>query len=120
MSIKIAINGGILDQGIQGPIAPSTPDASHWLVDRLADGTNTVGSWLVDLFGTKLGGWLAQLLDHGLTILNANSPEIITFAIVVCAGGMMIAPLFGSHPSKWFGRAMGTFWIGVIWRVLGS
>jgi murein DD-endopeptidase MepM/ murein hydrolase activator NlpD len=49
--------------------------------------------------------------------LNQNSAEIATFAVLICAFGVIIAPLIGSHPQKWYGRMAGAFFGGVIWRI---
>lgn len=63
------------------------------------------------LYPIKIG--VQYLID----ILNANSAYIITFAIVLCAGGMMVAPMLDVPPGKWFSRLIFVFWIGVIWQV---
>jgi len=64
-----------------------------------------------------LGG-IGNFLHDLAMILNQSSAEIVTFGVIVCAGGMMIAPMVGSPPAKWFGRLVGIFFIGAIWRAL--
>lgn len=71
-----------------------------------------------EVAGKTVGAWLTAKGQALVTLLNTNSVEIITFGIVICGLGMMIAPFMGSHPSKWLGRTFGILWLGVIWRVL--
>lgn len=63
----------------------------------------------------------ARVLDWFTGIghwLNNNSAEISTFAVCICAFGVIVAPLIGSYPSKWYGRMTGAFFGGVIWRCI--
>lgn len=92
-------------------------------------------NWL-DNMGNKLWDGLGELtlgvLKEGLNLIitpikqgmgnlistiNVYSPEIITLAIVFCAFGIMIGPIFGKT-NKWFGRTFLILWGGIIWRIL--
>jgi hypothetical protein len=81
---------------------------------------NGIINHIRDSFSQQLSQWFHDSALNIMNMLNANSSYIITFAIVICAYGMMLSPFYGGKPGKWFGRAMGTFWLGVIWRVIVS
>lgn len=80
-----------------------------------------IGGGAIDNITETITGIMSRALGetvHGIfATLNAYSPEIITFGIIVCALGMMVAPIVGNN-GKWMGRMFLTFWVGVIWRVL--
>lgn len=61
--------------------------------------------------------WVTDKAEYIFSLLNANSPEIITLAIVTCAFGLMISPI-SDNGGKWFGRLFLIFWGGAIWRIL--
>lgn len=85
------------------------------------NGVPDVGGGVIDNLteaGTDITTRLLGDIAHGIiAALNAYSPEVITFGIIVCALGMMVAPIIGNN-GKWMGRMFMTFWVGVIWRVL--
>lgn len=67
----------------------------------------------------RVGEWATAKLESLIATLNDHSADIITVGIVICAFGIMIAPLLESVPtSKWYGRLFAVLWLGVIWRVL--
>ncbi|MEK5396043.1 hypothetical protein [Paenibacillus sp. FSL K6-2859] len=80
-----------------------------------------IGGGVVDNITETVTGIVSRVLGdtaHGIiAAMNAYSPEIITFGIVICALGMMVGPIVGNN-GKWMGRMFLTFWVGVIWRVL--
>lgn len=61
--------------------------------------------------------WFTDKADQLFAVINANSSDVITLGIVVCAFGVMISPITGSS-SKWLGKLFLVSWVGVIWRVL--
>lgn len=65
----------------------------------------------------KLYEWLAHKGQIVVDLINANAAEVITLGIVVCAAGMMLAPMMGSTAGKWMGRMFVVFLLGVIWSV---
>jgi hypothetical protein len=79
---------------------------------------NNFADWFIgqeaELLVKPASNTLTDWARHIADVLNANSAEIATLAIVVCAVGMMVGPLLGSG-SKWVGRLFVTFWAGVIW-----
>lgn len=79
----------------------------------IIDGINGIFTWSLDflLKPVKVG------LSNILTTLNTFSPEIITLALVFCAMGIMIGPIF-NESNKWFGRTFLVLWGGIIWRIL--
>lgn len=80
-----------------------------------------IGGGVIDNITETITGLISRVIGETATgiiaALNAYSPEIITFGIIVCALGMMVAPIVGNN-GKWMGRMFLTFWVGVIWRVL--
>lgn len=70
-----------------------------------------------DVITRALGKWFSEKLDRLLDLLNSNSTEIITLGVIVCAFGMMVAPMLGSTAGRWFGRLFATLAVGVIWRM---
>lgn len=66
----------------------------------------------------RLGDWTTTKLDGLIAVLNANSAEIITGGILVCAFGVMLSPLIDMAPAKWYGRMFTVLWLGIIWRVV--
>lgn len=85
------------------------------------DRINEFSDWFIgkemELFVKPVTNTFADWARHIAEVVNANSAEIITFAIVISAGGVMLGPLIGAG-NKWFGRLFATFWVGIIWRVL--
>ncbi|TCM89583.1 hypothetical protein EV294_11248 [Paenibacillus sp. BK033] len=102
----LRINGAVVpsgDGGNSGGIMEQLNNFADWFIGQETEllvkpATNTFSAWA----------------HHIADVLNANSAEIATLAIVVCAVGMMIGPLVGAG-SKWVGRLFVTFWCGVIW-----
>jgi len=87
----------------------------------MMDRVNHFADWFIgketELLVKPAKNTLTDIARHIAEIVNANSAEIITLALIVCAGGMMVGPLIGAG-NKWVGRLFVTFWGGVIWRVL--
>jgi hypothetical protein len=110
--IQMVTDGANID-----PVSYVAAAEPHGIMDRI----NGFADWFIgketELLVKPATNTLADLARHALDIINANSAEIITFAIIVCAGGMMIGPLVGAG-NKWVGRLFVTFWGGVIWRVI--
>lgn len=79
---------------------------------------HSIGDALSGFFGDKLGGFAAEKFDALITLLNTNSPGIITLAVILCGFGMMFGPMVGSTTGKWLGRTLAVLLIGVIWRAL--
>lgn len=79
---------------------------------------HSVGETLSNFFGDKLGGFFTEKLDALITVLNTNSPGIITLAVIICGFGMMFGPMVGSTTGKWLGRMLAVLLVGVIWRAL--
>ena len=66
----------------------------------------------------RLSEWSAAKLDALIAALNANSPEIITAGVILCAFGVMVSPMIDNNASKWYGRLFTVLWLGVVWRVM--
>jgi hypothetical protein len=79
---------------------------------------SSIGDSIGNFFGDKVAGFFIQEFDALITLLNANSAEIITLAVCVCAFGMMFGSMIGSSTGKWFGRLAAVLLGGVIWRSL--
>lgn len=56
-------------------------------------------------------------LSHTIGVLNANSPEIITLALIICGAGMMIQPMV-SNNTPWGGRTVLVLFLGIVWRMI--
>ncbi|WP_048743805.1 M23 family metallopeptidase [Paenibacillus sp. P22] len=86
----------------------------------IMDHVRGFADWFVgkerDIIAGPVRSTLSAFLHDLIAVLNINSAEIITLAIVSCAGGMMISPIIGDR-GKWMGRLFIAFWGGIIWRV---
>lgn len=102
--MKLKINGVLYND-------PSTTAQSVSTIPQDLVGVAVQKTVEVLLHPIKIG------VQHLIDILNANSAYIITFAIILCAGGMMVAPMLNVPSGKWFSRLIFVFWIGVIWQV---
>lgn len=111
--IQMVADGANIDPVAYVEAAPKP----HGIMDRV----NDFADWFIgketELLVRPATNTFTDWLRHFADVVNANSAEIITFALVVCAAGMMIGPLVGAG-NKWVGRMFVTFWVGVIWRVL--
>jgi hypothetical protein len=95
----------------------------HWLMNdpvkqAVVEGKDPVRDWVIDFFGKNMGGWIVEKCTLLITTLNEHSPEIIVICAIVCAFGVMIAPMTTGNASKWIGRLAATLLGGVIWRLL--
>jgi murein DD-endopeptidase MepM/ murein hydrolase activator NlpD len=72
---------------------------------------------LSNSIGDAFVRWITYRAQLLIELLNANAAEITTLGIVICAGGLMIAPITGGNSSKWFGKMFIVFFVGAIWQV---
>jgi hypothetical protein len=112
MTMRFVIDNGVVTQipdFFKGPLFPMIEGP----VDQAMDSAG-------DAIGDHISAWLSEKASALLNFLNANSPDIITFGIIICAAGLMVAPLIGNNTGKWIGRMFTITWLGVIWRLLVS
>ncbi len=73
----------------------------------VAEGAKTkIGAWVADM----LGAWLGERVDLVFATIQEDLPELMTFAICICALAMMIP---GIRPGKFAGYIAMIFFIGL-------
>lgn len=93
---------------------PEIPNPGEWLVYRTIEGAEITANFILEKIIEGFGKGVMALIN----LLNSYSTEIITMGIMVCGVGMMLSPMIGSNQSKWFGRTIAVFWLGIVWRIL--
>lgn len=110
--IQMVADGANID-----PVSYVNAAEPHGIMDRI----NGFADWFIgketELLVKPATNTLTDIARHIAEVVNANSAEIITLALIICAGGMMVGPLVGAG-NRWVGRMFVAFWGGVIWRVL--
>lgn len=89
-------------------------ESPNWVEQKVQDGAD----WVADAIAERIAEGLMLFCRNLLEAIDSYSTEIITLGMIVCAGGMMLGPMLGDHPGKWWGRLVAVFWAGVIWKLV--
>jgi murein DD-endopeptidase MepM/ murein hydrolase activator NlpD len=109
----VAENGKLIDPT---PVADAATDMSFW--ERWGRGLFDFSDGILNPRpeGSLAERYAMSKLERMIDVLNANSAEIVTLGIVVCAVGMMIGGFIGGS-ARWFGWMCIIAFLGGVWCV---
>lgn len=115
LSVTVKINGTVSHVlSYVDPVKEEGGGFWDWL-NGIAD---SIVQAEVDLILKPIIGAFKAGIAGIINLLNENSLEIITFGVIGCSVGMIVAPIMGSNSGTWFGRVVFVILAGAVWRLL--
>lgn len=102
-------SGGIIDR---------INDFADWFIGKETELFVKPAAGVAESVASQIFEWMREGAVALINVLNTFSPEIITLGVIVCAGGIMVAPLWNGGGTKWSGRLFVVLLGGVIWRMI--
>lgn len=101
-----------------GSILDKVNDFADWFIGKETELLLKPAAGVTESVASEIFGWIRDGASYVISMLNTFSPEIITLGVIICAGGMMVAPLWNGGGTKWSGRLFVVLLGGVIWRMI--
>lgn len=104
--------------GVLDMVGGGIKEGFHNFYDGFSKVSDEIVGAEIEFFVKPFVSFVKDCFFGLIDLLNAHSVEIITLGMVFGALGMMVGPIVGSRPGKWFGRVIFVGMIGAIWRVI--
>lgn len=105
------------------PVVEQTQESGGWLSnfwsDHVTEPTKDYAQdKFMDYIVIPVAHWFVNLGKSIFDFLLVNSVTIIEAGVIICAIGVMIAPLAGKQPGYWVGKGTLVLIAGALWRIL--